>query len=164
MIIVEIAGHLGGDPEVRFTSKEGKKVTNFSVATKVRRSGKDETVWWRVVIWGDRFDGVMPYLKKGSAIIVVGEMTPPKIYSDKENRPQVSLEIEAQIIKLSPFGRQDRTGSEQPSMPQATAMGSAPSASADSAFASKATYSSGTLSGQALNGDEDFSGDEPLPF
>lgn len=103
MIIVQIAGRLGKDPESRFTPS-GLKVTNLTVATNVRKAGKDETVWWRVTVWGDRFDKMMPYLKKGSAVIAIGEMSKPDIWTDKEGRPQVSCELTADIIRFSPFG------------------------------------------------------------
>lgn len=107
MNIIEIFGHLGADPEVRFTAS-GQKVTNLRVATNVRKKGKDETVWWRVTIWGDRFDKMIAYLKKGSAVIVVGEMDKPEIYTDKEGRPQISLEMTAEFIRFSPFGKPER--------------------------------------------------------
>ncbi|MEI8125438.1 MAG: single-stranded DNA-binding protein, partial [Parachlamydiaceae bacterium] len=64
MIIVQIAGRLGRKPETRFTPS-GQKVTSFSVATNVRKAGKEETVWWRVTVWGDRYDKMMTYLDKG---------------------------------------------------------------------------------------------------
>lgn len=107
MIIIEIAGHLGADPEVRFTPG-GQKVSTLRVATNTRKSGKDETVWWRVTIWGERFDKMMPYLKKGSAVIIIGEMSKPEIYTDKEGRPQVSLDLTAEMIRFSPFGKGDK--------------------------------------------------------
>ncbi len=119
MIIIEIAGHLGADPETRFTPN-GQKVTTLRVATNTRKSGKDETVWWRVTIWGERFDKMMPYLKKGSAIIVIGEMSKPEIYTDKEGRPQVSLDLTAEMIRFSPFGKGDRGGQEQAPSAQAS--------------------------------------------
>lgn len=107
MIIIEIAGHLGADPETRFTPG-GQKVTTLRMATNTRKSGKDETVWWRVTIWGERFDKMMPYLKKGSALIIIGEMGKPEIYTDKEGRPQVSLDLTAEMIRFSPFGKSDK--------------------------------------------------------
>jgi single-strand DNA-binding protein len=117
MIIVEIAGRLGRDPETRFTPS-GQKVTTLTVATNVRKGGKDETVWWRVTIWGDRFDKLLPYLKKGSAVIIVGEMSKPEIWTDKEGRPQVSLDMTAEIIRFSPFGNPDRPAAQE--SPQAS--------------------------------------------
>lgn len=103
MNFVEIAGNLGADPEERFTPS-GKRVIGLRVATKVRQGGKDETIWWKVTIWGDRFDKMLPYLKKGSPIIVIGEMMKPETYVDKEGKTQVSLTITAEIIRFNPFG------------------------------------------------------------
>ncbi|HEY2810893.1 MAG TPA: single-stranded DNA-binding protein [Rhabdochlamydiaceae bacterium] len=103
-----IAGHLGADPEVRFTSS-GQKVTTLRVATRVRRGGKDkdETIWWRVTVWGEQFDKMIPYLKKGSPLIVCGELNKPEIFTDREGRPQISMSITASNLQFSPFGRPD---------------------------------------------------------
>src|SRR5471030_704557 len=106
-----IAGHLGADPEVRFTSS-GQKVTTLRVAAKARRSGKDETIWWRVTIWGEQFDKMIPYFKKGSSIIVMGELNKPEIFTDRDGKPQVSMSLTAYNISFSPFGRPDSGGSE----------------------------------------------------
>ncbi len=107
MIFIQIAGHLGSDPEVRFTPS-GQKVTNIRVATNIKRGSKEKTVWWRVTMWGDRFDKKLAYLKKGSAVIVWGEMGIPEIYQDKEGNSQTSFEIIAEHISFSPFGGKDR--------------------------------------------------------
>jgi single-strand DNA-binding protein len=111
MIIVQVAGHLGADPEVRFTPSN-QKVTTFRVATNIKRGDTEKTVWWRVTCWGDRFDKRLAYLKKGSAVIVIGEMGEPKIYTDKAGNQQISLEITAEIISFSPFGKGTRTSAE----------------------------------------------------
>ncbi len=108
MIIVEIAGYLGSDAEERYTSG-GKRVITLRIATRVRHGGKDETVWWKVSIWDDRFDKMLPYLKKGTPIIVIGEMGKPETYVDREGKTQISLTMSAQIVKFSPFGRNEKT-------------------------------------------------------
>lgn len=102
-----IMGHLGADPEVRFTSG-GQKVTTLRVAANQRRGGKDETLWWRVTIWGESFDKILTYFKKGSAIIVMGEMLKPEIYNGKDGQPQISLNIVAYHITFPPFGKGER--------------------------------------------------------
>jgi single-strand DNA-binding protein len=104
MNLVEIAGFLGADAEERFTSG-GKRVISLRMATKARSGKEDVTIWWRVNIWGDRFDKMLPYLKKGSALIIMGEMAKPETYVDKEGKTQVSLTLTAEIIKFSPFGK-----------------------------------------------------------
>jgi single-strand DNA-binding protein len=142
MIIIEIAGHLGADPEVRFTPN-GQKVTSLRVATSTRKNGKEETVWWRVTIWGDRFDKMMPYFKKGSAIIVIGEMGKLDIYTDKEGRPQVSYDLTAEIIRFSPFGKTERTegGAGQAQQSETSFTSQAASSSTPYAGNSQSTYS-----------------------
>lgn len=113
MNIIQIMGNLGADPETRFTPS-GQKVTNLRVATTVRKGGKEVTEWYRVTLWGDRFDKMLPYLKKGSSIIVVGELNKTEIYNDREGHPQVSLEITAEFLRFSPFGK----GGEKPARDQ----------------------------------------------
>lgn len=161
MIIIEIAGHLGADPETRFTPS-GQKVTSFRVATNVRKSGKDETVWWRVTIWGDRFEKLLPHLKKGSAVIVIGEMGKPEIYTDREGRQQVSLEITAEIIRFSPFGRTDRSGQQQEQ--HAGQTHTAPhSGVSESSFGN--AYSTGMSSGGQAVGQASYQAEsEEMPF
>lgn len=101
-----IAGHLGADPEVRFTSS-GQKVTTLRVAARARRSGKDETIWWKVTVWGEQFDKMIPYFKKGSPIIVFGELNKPEIFTNRDGQPQVSMSMTALNLQFSPFGRPD---------------------------------------------------------
>lgn len=113
MMIIQVAGRLGNDAETRFTAS-GQKVTTLRLATNTRKGGKEETTWWRATLWGERFDKMLPYLKKGSALIVVGEMGKPEIWTDREGRPQVSLELTADIVRFNPFGgteRSNETGS-----------------------------------------------------
>jgi len=112
MLIVHLGGHLGKDPETRFTPS-GQKVTTFSVATNQRKGKEDVTIWVRVTLWGDRFDKMLSFLKKGSGVIVTGRMTSPSAYKDKEERIQVSLEVTAEMIEFSPFGKGDRQGEAQ---------------------------------------------------
>ncbi len=103
-----IAGPLGADPEVRFTSS-GQKVTTLRVGARAR---KDETIWWRVTIWGEQFDKMIAYFKKGSSIMVFGELSKPEIFTDRDGKPQVSMNITATNLLFSPFGRSDSQGGQ----------------------------------------------------
>lgn len=106
MNFVHIAGHLGADPEVRFTSS-GKKVTTLRVAARGRRgkNNEDQTIWWRVNIWGEQYDKMVSFLKKGSPVVAHGELHKPEIFNDREGKPQISMEITADRIEFSPFGK-----------------------------------------------------------
>lgn len=112
MNLIHIAGHLGNDPETRFTSG-GQKVISFRLAARARKGGQDQTIWYRITIWGDRFDRLLPHLKKGSSVIVIGEMQKPEIYNSRDGQPQVSIDVTAEVIRFSPFGRTDRPGGEE---------------------------------------------------
>jgi len=108
---LNLGGHLGADPEIRYTSN-GKKVTVLRLATRTRKGNSDETMWWRVTIWGDQYDNMVPYLKKGTPLLVFGEMSKPEMYTDKNGQPQISLGITASSIAFSPFGKGEKTQQE----------------------------------------------------
>ncbi|MBM3207468.1 MAG: single-stranded DNA-binding protein [Chlamydiae bacterium] len=111
---ITIAGHLGADPEVRFTSS-GQKVTTLRVAAKARKGSKDETIWWKVTVWGEQFDKMLTYFKKGSPIITVGELNKPEMFTDRDGKSQVSMSITAMNLMFSPFGRNDSSSSSNSS-------------------------------------------------
>lgn len=73
-----LKGHLGGDPEVRFTPS-GKPVCNVSLACSEKWKDKDgtqkeRTDWIRLVIWGPRGEAFAKYHKKGSEALVSGKI------------------------------------------------------------------------------------------
>lgn len=107
MIFGFFAGFLGADPEERFTNK-GKRVIVLRVAVKTRQGMKDETIWCKCNIWHDRYDKMLPYLKKGSAVIVGGDIT-VESYIGRDGSPQSSLNVSVDSLKFSPFGKSDRT-------------------------------------------------------
>ncbi len=151
-----IMGHLGSDPEVRFTSS-GQKVTTLRVAANQRRGGKDETFWWRVTIWGESQDKIISYLKKGSAVVVYGEMLKPEIYTDKENQPQVSLNLTCHHVTFPPFGKSDRVENDNRYQQ--------PNQSSEQAYQGAANAGTGQMQGQssAPSSANPFSEDE-IPF
>ncbi len=153
---VMIAGHLGADPEVRFTSS-GQKVTTMRVAARARRGSQKEeqTIWWRVTIWGEQFDKMIAFFKKGSAVIVFGELSKPEIFTDRDGHPQVSLNVTAYHLQFSPFGR---SASESGA--------SASSSNAPSTAPSSDSFASAGVQqglGQQESGTGSFSDDE-IPF
>jgi single-strand DNA-binding protein len=83
---VQLIGHLGKDPESRFTPT-GKKVAQFSIAISQRwKSGgetKEYTEWVNVEAWGRLGEVAQQYLKKGSLVYLEGRLKTDK-YEDKE--------------------------------------------------------------------------------
>lgn len=103
MNTITLCGRLGRDAEQKILDS-GQRLLNLNLATNIRKGGNEETLWWRITVWGDRFKAMEPYLKKGAALIVVGLMHYPRIYQDHEGNNQASLEVTAHNIKFSPFG------------------------------------------------------------
>jgi len=96
-----IVGNLGQNPEMKFLP-DGTAVTNISVATN-RVWYKDEqkqeqTIWYRVAIWGKQAENVNQYLKKGSKVLVEGRMNEPKPYMKDDGTPGCGLEMTANSV------------------------------------------------------------------
>lgn len=83
-----IAGHLTADPELRRT-QAGKAVTTYTVSVN-RREG--EADFFTVVAWEAQAEFVCKYFRKGSAIMVEGEMHLRK-YEDKDGNKRTAAEI-----------------------------------------------------------------------
>lgn len=96
---ITVIGNLGKEPEERFLPG-GKKLISFSLAVTVK---KDKTQWYDCVIW-DRFEpifkGLLPHLKKGSRVVIVGDLALPKTYVGKDGITKVGMQIEPQSINF----------------------------------------------------------------
>lgn len=113
MNFVHIIGRLGKDPETRYTA-DGLKVTVLTVATSSRKGNTEETIWWRVTLWGDRWDKMLSHLTKGKPVMVGGEMRKPELYTDKSGSPQISsIDLRAEYVKFVPFGNKNEQGEQQ---------------------------------------------------
>ena len=135
MNTITLYGHLGKDAEPKVL-ESGQRLINLRLATNIRKAGSDETLWWRVTGWGDRFKNLEPYLKKGTALIIVGTMQPPRTFQDQEGKSQVSLDVTAHNISFSPFGgksdeTQDSQGSQEPTTAKQPQQGQAKATSYD---------------------------------
>jgi single-strand DNA-binding protein len=76
---VILVGHLGRDPEVRYTP-DGRAICNFTMATtdtwKDKNSGekRERTEWHRVVVFGRLAEICGEYLAKGRQVYVEGRL------------------------------------------------------------------------------------------
>lgn len=101
---VQLIGHLGADPETRFTTS-GDAVTNVRLATsetwKDKASGeqRENTEWHRVVFYRRLAEVAGEYLKKGSQVYIEGRIKTRK-WQDKEGKDQYTTEIEATEMKM----------------------------------------------------------------
>ncbi|MEI7646472.1 MAG: single-stranded DNA-binding protein [Chloroflexales bacterium] len=105
---VQMTGHLGGDPEMRYTST-GSAVTTFRVASNRTWKDKegtqhDDTEWFRIVAWDKLGEICNQYLTKGMRVYVEGRLQTRK-YTDRDGIERYSSEVVAQdMIMLTPRG------------------------------------------------------------
>jgi single-strand DNA-binding protein len=93
---VTLIGHLGGDPELRYT-ESNVPVATFSLATN--ESYKDQsgnlverTEWHRIVAWRKLAELFGEYLKKGSKVYIEGKLQ-TRSWDDKEGNKRYTTEI-----------------------------------------------------------------------
>jgi single-strand DNA-binding protein len=108
---VMIIGHLGRDPEMRFTPS-GKPVTTFTVATSRTWSSTDgekhvETEWFNVVTWGNLAEICKQYLLKGQQVYIEGRLQSRR-WEDSEGVKHTSVEIVASEMMI--LGERKETG------------------------------------------------------
>ena len=93
-----IIGHLGRDPEMRFTPS-GRPVTTFSVATTRSWHSADgerheETEWFNVVAWGSLAEICNQHLRKGQQVYVEGRLQTRR-WDDSDGNKHYTTELVA---------------------------------------------------------------------
>ena len=113
-----IVGNLGRDPEMRY-APNGNAVTSMSVASNRTYNDSNgervkETTWFRVSVWGKQAESVNTYLKKGSSVLVEGELRPdketgnPRTFTRSDGTTGASYEVTARTVRfLSTRGGSD---------------------------------------------------------
>ncbi len=114
-----LVGRLGRDPEMRYTPN-GSAVTSFPVATSRKYTTsdgqqKEETVWFRVSVWGKQAETVNQYITKGRMVLVEGNLVGdenggPRIWTDKEGKPRASFEVRAFTVRFLDSKRESAPG------------------------------------------------------
>ncbi|MGD9000714.1 MAG: single-stranded DNA-binding protein [Granulosicoccaceae bacterium] len=99
-----ILGHLGRDPEVRYTANGGA-VANITVATteawrdKASGEQQEKTEWHRVVFFGRLAEIVGEYLKKGSQVYIEGRLQTRK-WQGNDGQDRYTTEIVANEMQM----------------------------------------------------------------
>lgn len=86
---VQLIGHLGKDPETRFTPK-GNMVCSFSVAVGRRWKSDGETReatdWFNIEAWGKLGEICQQYLNKGRLVFVEGRLQTDRYEHEGETK------------------------------------------------------------------------------
>ena len=100
---VMVIGHLGKDPEMRYTPS-GRPVTTFSVAVSRSWNTADgerrtETEWFNIVAWGNLAEICKQYLYKGQQVYIEGRLQTRR-WEDKEGQKHTSVEVVANEMMM----------------------------------------------------------------
>ncbi len=108
---VLLIGHLGCDPEMRYTPS-GRPVTSFSMSTSRSWTSpegerREETEWFNVVAWGNLAEICKQYLAKGHQVYIEGRLQ-TRGWEDETGKKHFRTEVVAsEMIMLG-----DRRGND----------------------------------------------------
>lgn len=113
---VMVIGHLGKDPEMRFTPS-GRPVTTFSVAVSRSWNTADgerrsETEWFNIVAWGNLAEICNQYLHKGQQVYIEGRLQ-TRNWEDKEGKRHTSVEVVANEMLMLGDRREASSSSQE---------------------------------------------------
>lgn len=93
---VILIGHLGRDPEIKFTPS-GVALAKFSLATTEKRRDaegnlQDHTEWHNIVLWRRQAEVAGEYLKKGMLVYIEGRIQ-TRTWEDPQGAKRYMTEI-----------------------------------------------------------------------
>jgi single-strand DNA-binding protein len=118
---VVLVGHLGGDPETRFTPS-GAAVANFNLATNeswkdANGELQDKTEWHRCVMFGKSAELAGELLKKGQLVYTEGKLQ-TRNWEDKDGIKRYTTEVVCDMFTM--LGRKMDADSNQQAAPAST--------------------------------------------
>jgi len=110
-----IIGHLGRDPEMRYTPS-GRPVTTYSVATSRSWNTSDgdrrsDTEWFNVVAWGSLAEICKQYLVKGQQVYIEGRLQTRR-WEDDDGNKRTTVEIVAKEMIM--LGDRKKKSDQEP--------------------------------------------------
>ncbi len=117
---VIIVGHLGADPEMRYTPG-GTAVAKFRVATTERYKdangeAQERTEWHRVVAFHRLAEICGEYLVKGRQVFLEGSLRTSS-WEDKDGQTRYATEVVAREMKMLGRKEGDAGGGGRPAKP-----------------------------------------------
>jgi len=115
---VMVIGHLGRDPEMRYTPS-GRPVTTFTIAVSRSWNTADgerrtETEWFNIVAWGNLAEICKQYLYKGQQVYIDGRLQTRR-WEDKEGQKHTSVEVVANEMMMLGDRRENSSQTQESS-------------------------------------------------
>ena len=148
---VILMGHMTADPELKQTTS-GISVCSFSIGVNRRyaraEQGQQSVDFINIVAWRQQAEFVSRYFKKGSCIVVCGQLQ-TRTWNDAQGQKRYATEVIADEISFgAPANAQSGVSEEKPQTQAYT-----PTA-----------YSAPSFNNTQSNNFEEIPGDESLPF
>lgn len=124
---ITIVGNVGRDAEQRYLP-DGKPVTTFSVAASEKwkdanGTPQERTVWFKITAWQQLAEICGQYVKKGMKVLIVGTLTEPKPYQDREGNWRASLDVRANVVRFLSRVEGEAANNEAGPAPQSASAG-----------------------------------------
>ena len=137
---VILMGNLVADPELKQT-QSGISVCNFRIAVQRRfakndqngQSGQQTADFFDIVVWRQSAEFVCRYFKKGSSILVCGQLQ-TRTWTDNQGQKRYATEIVADEVAFTSSASQSGNGASYASAAPAAQSGYAPDAYGAPAF------------------------------
>lgn len=105
MASITVTGNVTADPEIRFT-QAGKAVASFSVAENHRKKQGDQWIddgatFYRVSAWDDFAENLTEQIRKGSRVIVTGQIRNKPFESRDGSGKRDSWEVTADQVAVT---------------------------------------------------------------
>ena len=100
---IVIQGNAGNDPELKFV-KDNLAIASVSVAhtPRTQKNGRwedGETMWIRVVQFGEKAETLVDAVKKGDSVIITGTLKQTN-YKSRDGQEKTGLEINATSVSV----------------------------------------------------------------
>lgn len=106
---VILIGRLTKDPELRFTAGSGKAVCNFNIAV-ARPFDKDNTDFFRVVVFGKTGENTAQYTAKGRMVAIQGRLQNNN-YETQSGEKRYTTEVVADRVEFLEWGDKNKQNS-----------------------------------------------------
>lgn len=116
---ISFFGRLGNDCIVKNAGQS--EVVEFNVGNTVGYGDKKSTNWFKCTLWGKAGIALEPYLKKGQAVVVAGELSASE-YEKKDGTKGFGMNVRVDRIDLA--GSSEK--SEKPATTGTTGVGFPP--------------------------------------
>ena len=111
---VQAIGHLGGDPEMRYTNR-GDAVTNFRIAmnrnfTDAAGEKQEEASWFNISCFGTQAENCNTYLLTGSMVQITGNQIEADTWKGQDGSDNARLAVTARRVDFLGRSRAQEDG------------------------------------------------------